>query len=41
MIMDDVLVSLADGVAVLTVDRPGVRNAISPATYAHRAITIG
>ena len=30
--MDDVLVSLADGVAVLTVDRPGVRNAISPAT---------
>jgi len=32
MIMDDVLVSLADGVAVLTVDRPGVRNAISPAT---------
>jgi enoyl-CoA hydratase/carnithine racemase len=32
MIMDDVLVSLSDGVAVLTVDRPGVRNAISPAT---------
>jgi enoyl-CoA hydratase/carnithine racemase len=32
MIMDDVLVSLTDGVAVLTVDRPGVRNAISPAT---------
>ena len=30
--MDDVLVSLADGVAVLTVDRPAVRNAISPAT---------
>lgn len=30
--MDDVLVSLGDGVAVLTVDRPGVRNAISPAT---------
>ncbi len=30
--MTDVLVELADGVAVLTVDRPGVRNAISPAT---------
>jgi len=28
----DVLVSVAEGVAVLTVDRPAVRNAISPAT---------
>jgi enoyl-CoA hydratase len=28
----DVLVSVADGIAVLTVDRPAVRNAISPAT---------
>jgi enoyl-CoA hydratase/carnithine racemase len=32
MIMTEVLIELADGVAVLTVDRPSVRNAISPAT---------
>jgi len=32
MIMDEVQISVADGVAVLTVDRPVVRNAISPAT---------
>jgi len=32
MIMDEVQISVADGVAVLTVNRPVVRNAISPAT---------
>jgi enoyl-CoA hydratase len=32
MIMTEVLIEFAGGVAVLTVDRPGVRNAISPAT---------
>jgi enoyl-CoA hydratase/carnithine racemase len=32
MNMTDVLVELADDVVVLTVDRPSVRNAISPAT---------
>ena len=30
--MDEVLIEFADGVAVLTVDRPRVRNAVSPAT---------
>jgi enoyl-CoA hydratase len=30
--MSDVLLEVQEGVAVLTVDRPGVRNAISPAT---------
>jgi enoyl-CoA hydratase len=32
MIMDEVLIECAGGVAVLTVDRPSVRNAVSPAT---------
>jgi enoyl-CoA hydratase len=32
MIMDEVQISVADGVAVVTVNRPVVRNAISPAT---------
>jgi enoyl-CoA hydratase len=32
MIMDEVLIECAGGVAVLTVDRPAVRNAVSPAT---------